>query len=65
MKQIIALVLLATWMVVVVLMAGEPVMNEWYESSPPEPSPWIGYLFLVFVFGTPFLVMKLIGNKTK
>ena len=61
MKQIIALVLLLIWMGLILLMAGEPQMGDIQTQSPQ----WIGWLFLTFILGAPFIVIKMIDGKTK
>ena len=61
MKQIIALVLLFTWMLLIIIMMGEPQMNESVSSG----SQWIGWTLAAFILFTPFIVIKLMDGKTK
>ena len=62
MKQIIALVLLFTWMLLIILMMGEPT----FDGEPVTPTPeWIGWSLVAFILFTPFIVIKLMDGKTR
>jgi len=65
MKQIIALVLLFTWMGLILLMMGEPQMNDQMNESVSSGSQWIGWTLAAFILFTPFIVIKLMDGKTK
>jgi hypothetical protein len=43
MKQIIALVLLFTWMLLIIIMMGEPQMNDQVNESVGSGPQWIGF----------------------
>jgi len=43
MKQIIALVLLFTWMLLIIIMMGEPQMNDQVNESVGSGPQWIGW----------------------
>ena len=65
MKQIIALVLLFTWMLLIIIMMGEPQMNDQVNESVGSGPQWIGWTLVAFILFTPFIVIKLMDGKTK
>ena len=65
MKQIIALVLLFTWMLLIIIMMGEPQMNDQMNESVGSGPQWIGWTLVAFILFTPFIVIKLMDGKTK
>ena len=65
MKQIIALVLLLIWMGLILLMMGEPQMNDQMNESVGSGPQWIGWTLVAFILFTPFIVIKLMDGKTK
>ena len=65
MKQIIALVLLFTWMLLIIIMMGEPQMNDQVNESVGSGPQWIGWTLVSFILFTPFIVIKLMDGKTK
>jgi hypothetical protein len=65
MKQIIALVLLSTWMLLIIIMMGEPQMNDQVNESVGSGPQWIGWALVSFILFTPFIVIKLMDGKTK
>ena len=65
MKQIIALVLLFTWMLLIIIMMGEPQMNDQVNESVGSGPQWIGQTLAAFILFTPFIVIKLMDGKTK
>ena len=65
MKQIIALVLLLIWMGLILLMMGEPQMNDQVNESVGSGPQWIGWTLAAFILFTPFIVIKLMDGKTK
>ena len=65
MKQIIALVLLLIWMGLILLMMGEPQMNDQVNESVGSGPQWIGWTLVAFILFTPFIVIKLMDGKTK
>jgi hypothetical protein len=65
MKQIIALVLLFTWMLLIIIMMGEPQMNDQVNESVGSGPQWIGWTLAAFILFTPFIVIKLMDGKTK
>ena len=65
MKQIIALVLLFTWMLLIIIMMGEPQMNDQMNESVGSGPQWIGWTLVSFILFTPFIVIKLMDGKTK
>ena len=65
MKQIIALVLLSTWMLLIIIMMGEPQMNDQVNESVGSGPQWIGWTLVAFILFTPFIVIKLMDGKTK
>ena len=65
MKQIIALVLLFTWMLLIIIIMGEPQMNDQVNESVGSGPQWIGWTLVSFILFTPFIVIKLMDGKTK
>ena len=65
MKQIIALVLLLIWMGLILLMMGEPQMNDQVNESVGSGFQWVGWTLVAFILFTPFIVIKLMDGKTK
>ena len=65
MKQIIALVLLLIWMGLIIIMMGEPQMNDQVNESVGSGPQWIGWTLVSFILFTPFIVIKLMDGKTK
>jgi hypothetical protein len=70
MKQIIALALLFTWIVLLLLMMGEPQMHDQMDESfnhlsVSSGSQWIGWGLVAFITFTPLIVIKLMDGKTK
>ena len=65
MKQIIALVLLLIWMGLILLMMGEPQMNDQVNESVGSGPQWIGWTLVAFILFTPFIIIKLMDGKTK
>jgi hypothetical protein len=65
MKQIIALVLLFTWMLLIIIMMGEPQMNDQVNESVGSGPQWIGWALAAFILFTPFIVIKLMYGNTK
>jgi len=65
MKQIIALVLLFTWMLLIIIMMGEPQMNDQVNESVGSGPQWIGWALVSFILIPPLIVIKLMDGKTK
>ena len=71
MKRIIALALLFTWIILLLLMMGEPrtsdhqYISEHMHDSVSSGSQWIGWSLAAFILFTPFIVIKLMDGKTK
>ena len=54
MKQIIALVLLSTWMLLIIIMMGEPQMNDQVNESVGSGPQWIGWTLVAFILFTVY-----------
>ena len=63
MKRIIALTLLFTWIILLLLMMGEPQMDDQINESVSSGSQWIGWGLVSFILFVPFIVIKLMGSK--
>jgi hypothetical protein len=52
-------------MLLIIIMMGEPQMNDQVNESVSSGSQWIGWTLAAFILFTPFIVIKLMDGKTK
>jgi hypothetical protein len=52
-------------MLLIIIMMGEPQMNDQVNESVGSGPQWIGWALVAFILFTPFIVIKLMDGKTK
>jgi hypothetical protein len=52
-------------MLLIIIMMGEPQMNDQVNESVGSGPQWIGWTLVAFILFTPFIVIKLMDGKTK
>ena len=60
MKQTIGFILMLVWVAVFIVALGEPTGE--YETNTPT---WVGWAFILFFLGAPFLSMVLVFSEPK